>query len=85
MPNVAVECAAHALRASGVVGLVGLMVVGCATPQHRQATQDWQTICANTPLVPGSTISAAEQHAMTRQEAWSLSVKEVNARCLSLK
>lgn len=58
---------------------------GCATPQQRQYRKDWSIICEDAPLVPGSTITARQQHAMTRQDAWKWSVEEVNTRCRNLK
>ena len=61
--------------------LIALMLLGCATPQERQAQQDWRIICANAPHTAGQEIDRAEQRAMTRVGAWTLSVDEVDARC----
>ena len=58
-----------------------LLLMGCATPQQRRAQTDWGIICEEAPLSLGSSISAKQQRAMTRQQAWNLSVEEVNTRC----
>ena len=49
-----------------VWGLVGLSVLGCATPQRRAEQADWRTVCANAPYGEGQSITASEQRAMTR-------------------
>lgn len=73
--------ARKALSALLAVSSLSLGMSGCATAQQRQSRTDWATICANAPLGPGMSIGYAEQRAMDRQDAWALSVEQVNQRC----
>ena len=68
-----------------VWGLVGLSVLGCATPQRRAEQADWRTVCANAPYGEGQSITASEQRAMTRLDLWKVSVEELNRQCDAIR
>ena len=64
--------------------LNALWLQGCdsvAAKPVAQRDRDWQILCANAPFVAGMEVSYAEQRAMTRLDAWKLSVEQVNEAC----
>lgn len=64
---------------------LGLLTLGCATPQQHQTRTAWKVLCEDAPYGTGSSISAKAQRAMSRVGAWQMSVEEMNHRCQSLR
>ena len=68
------------LVAMGLMTMVCVGLMGCATPQERALTRAWEQVCEDAPYHAGEPIEMGTLKAMHRI-GWTTSVDMINSKC----